>query len=474
MLKLTSPIILAVLVGSTPSVSDRIEISDDGHEAVVVDLSEPAGGVAGVSAVPYGAAPDWANALRRQVGALQAVDMNGDDLVDVVAGVYHSDSFPPYDDWHNLIYYNIGGALEADPSWISDDEVSTGDIQVALLNGDAYPDVFAANGGFAMDPSVIYFGGPGGPATAPGWSSAEPGNAWNNYALPYDLDHDGDVDVITANQGNSQFDPYRPIYVFRNTGGALATVPDWQSAESSIQNGLSMADFDGNGWEDLAVSKWSNFESGVYANGAAGLHASPSWTTGDTDTDKGVGWADVDGNGWPDLALGHDPTQLFANDAGALAPAWSASGSYFGHSELRFTDVDGDGDQDLAEVHFSNGHVNIYLNEAGVLSTAPSWTYDAPSVGTAIAFGDISGNGRLDLIVGTSGEPSIVVFYAEDLAPCPGDADGNGQVDVTDLLGLLGAWGTSNPDYDIAPAGGDGIVNVADLLALLAAWGPCL
>ena len=36
------------------------------------------------------------------------------------------------------------------PSWVSTDERSTGDIRVALINDDPYPDVFAANGGFEL------------------------------------------------------------------------------------------------------------------------------------------------------------------------------------------------------------------------------------------------------------------------------------------------------------------------------------
>ncbi len=55
---------------------------------------------------------------------------------------------------------------------------------------------------------------------------------------------------------------------------------------------------------------------------------------------------------------------------------------------------------------------------------------------------------------------------------CPWDLDGNGDVNVTDLLALLGAWGTNPggpPDFD-----GDGAVTVSDLLKLLGVWGPCL
>lgn len=56
--------------------------------------------------------------------------------------------------------------------------------------------------------------------------------------------------------------------------------------------------------------------------------------------------------------------------------------------------------------------------------------------------------------------------------PCPADVSQDGNVNVTDLLSLLGKWGTCG-----APCPEDidesGAVNVTDLLALLAAWGAC-
>jgi subtilisin family serine protease len=67
---------------------------------------------------------------------------------------------------------------------------------------------------------------------------------------------------------------------------------------------------------------------------------------------------------------------------------------------------------------------------------------------------------------GPAGDGTITLVYET----CPADTDGDGVVGVTDLLALLAAWGTNDPDADIT---GDGIVNVADLLALLSAWGGC-
>ncbi len=55
--------------------------------------------------------------------------------------------------------------------------------------------------------------------------------------------------------------------------------------------------------------------------------------------------------------------------------------------------------------------------------------------------------------------------------PCPADLDGDGNVGVSDLLGLLASWGPCKgcpADFD-----GNDDVGVSDLLALLANWGPC-
>jgi len=62
-------------------------------------------------------------------------------------------------------------------------------------------------------------------------------------------------------------------------------------------------------------------------------------------------------------------------------------------------------------------------------------------------------------------------FFAVGAAtnPCPGDIDGNGQVDGSDLGQLLGSWGLPG----VTDLNGDGTTDGADLGTLLGAWGPC-
>ncbi len=75
-----------------------------------------------------------------------------------------------------------------------------------------------------------------------------------------------------------------------------------------------------------------------------------------------------------------------------------------------------------------------------------------------------------------NGDPccnATVCATVPDCTPSSGpcDLDGDQAIGATDMLILLGAWGSDPggpPDYD-----GDGTVAVTDFLHLLAAWGPC-
>ncbi|MDP7006568.1 MAG: GC-type dockerin domain-anchored protein, partial [Phycisphaerales bacterium] len=53
---------------------------------------------------------------------------------------------------------------------------------------------------------------------------------------------------------------------------------------------------------------------------------------------------------------------------------------------------------------------------------------------------------------------------------CPGDINGDGNVDVSDLLTVIDQLGLTDSPADV---NGDGVVDVSDLLAIVDAWGPC-
>ena len=88
---------------------------------------------------------------------------------------------------------------------------------------------------------------------------------------------------------------------------------------------------------------------------------------------------------------------------------------------------------------------------------------------------DCTGSGQpdaCDIFFGDAADANGTLV--PDACECPADLSGEGQVDVMDLLVLLGAWGAcDDPGRCPADLTGDGLVGVMDLLVLLGHWGTC-
>lgn len=427
-----------------------LEIAPDGTmPAAHPSASLPApSGTAPV--VPFGATPDWQNTLRIQVGGLAAGDLDGDGKPDLAVVAYQSNSFPPYEDWRNRVYFNTGTGLQAEPGWTSADQVHSGDAAIGDVNGDGFADLVVANGGSAYAPNSIYFGSATGLATSPGWQSNAP--AWAVGMALVDIDGDGLLDLVTANQGRGSGDDFRPSYLFRNTAGTLATSPV-TIGEVSIQNSVAAGDLDGDGDIDLGFARWVNFPSALHEN-ASGSFAAVPWRTFGTGTgDRGIRFADMDGDGDLDVVIGlGNVIKIFRNDgAGVFTDVWT-SAQTASHQDLLVADFDGDGRPDIVDIDFSTGRAYLYLNRDGLPATTPDWSYDAPGSGTALAAADFNGDGRLDLAIGYSGQPSVVVFLNQlpvedaifadgfDPVPQPGCTWNTAAGTPGGSLSTLGLW----------------------------------
>jgi len=98
-----------------------------------------------------------------------------------------------------------------------------------------------------------------------------------------------------------------------------------------------------------------------------------------------------------------------------------------------------------------NGQLNVTDIFLGTVFYDMGWPFGVQEV----QIDRIYMSGQLDLT-------SIIL-------PCPEDINGDGTIDVTDLLIVIGNWGRSG-DGDVT---GDGMIDVSDILAIVGAWGPC-
>jgi hypothetical protein len=191
-------------------------------------------------------------------------------------------------------------------------------------------------------------------------------------------------------------------------------ISGWISLETQVQSGLSIKiKYRYVSMGDLAASKWANYASGVYFNNNGVINSLPGWTVGNTETQKGIVWADFDRDGFQDLAISGSGVQtvIYQNVNGVLTgPVWISNSVSTSAQELISGDVDRDGYPELAVVHFGSKRIEIFKNRTGVLDTDPTWLYIAGSSATSISFGDVNGDGYLDLAVGTARTHFIQCF----------------------------------------------------------------
>lgn len=281
-----------------------------------------------------------------------------------------------------------------------------------------------------------------------------------------DVDNDGDMDLIIS--GFSSVTSSSATILYKHDGGSQF-IHDTTLAHLN-QGSVHFADIDNDNDLDLLVTgkDASNIRhTKLFFNDGTGYYTEDltHGITGVNYSDADFG--DVDGDGDLDLIItGESPayiTELYLNDGnGNFTLVTGTSFSPGRGGEIKFFDVDGDGDLDFlvtgSDVGPSSENTDLYINDGSGNFTVDNSLAIDNFVSSSFDVGDVDGDGDLDVII--NGRHNFVdesILYLNDgngnftQAPGPtflggtrsditfGDLDGDNDLDF-----IVMGWGPSN------------------------------
>jgi Ca2+-binding RTX toxin-like protein len=395
--------------------------------------------------------------------ALADVDHDGDlDIFFVNHGGINPDDTSINTGESNVLLINNGDgtftpkALDAPGSEGNGDAVAFGDV-----NGDGFLDALVAYDGEGRgQPIRVYIGDGTGNFTATdveGTGVEGPAGGTSLRALDLalgDLDGDGDLDALVANDGD-------PNQVLINDGNGNFTAAYVQFfTDSTVDEFVDAPDTEGVALADLDLD---GDLDGVFTNDGQGVQLAINERNNGGPPLEVPPPVDIDGDGTPDHPVIDDFFDLrivegTGGDEVTGNPGKSSKASAIG-------DFDGDGDFDIAVANTNLAHDVEEFNQ--LLINDGYGNFTAVDIGEPrrtenIVAGDIDGDGDLDLLISNATLPG------ED--PEPNQAlinDGRGNFTAVDLTGpdlarvSRGlALGDVNGDGEDDPVDANGLPNI--------------
>ncbi|NNM16548.1 MAG: T9SS type A sorting domain-containing protein [Bacteroidia bacterium] len=335
-------------------------------------------------------------------GSIAFADVDGDGDQDVL--ITGEDSLLSYT---AKLYSNDGSGNYTLVSGTPFDGVINSSIAIADIDGDGDQDVLITglNNMLAIISKLYSNDGSGNYTLVSG--TPFDGVIGSSIAFA-DADGDGDEDVLITGENNSG------SYIaklYHNDGSGNYTLVSGTPFDGARYGSMAFADIDGDMDQDVLITGENNtgtYVSKLYSNDGSGNYTLVSGTPFNGVQGASIAFADVDGDGDEDVLiigrdnLGNYISKLYNNDgSGNFTLVNGTPFDGVGSSSIAFSDVDGDGDQDvlITGANISGSYIaELYIND-GIGNYALESGTPFDGVIGSIAFADVDGDGDQDVLI---------------------------------------------------------------------------
>lgn len=215
-----------------------------------------------------------------------------------------------------------------------------------------------------------------------------------------DFDNDGDADIVTAESSSNN-----TIGVYLNDGSGGYTFSDTTKTMNGATAKITIADFNQDGYPDVAVTVSGTTNVEVFINDQSGSFNTPTAYAFTTSYPNGIESGDINLDGYPDIVATRysgDAVHVLFNDGDGTFTAQTAvtvgGGPYI---SIQLIDADSDGDLDIVTGDWDDNTISVAKNNGdGTFASHTAFNMLGSGLYTGtIESGDIDGDGDLDLVV---------------------------------------------------------------------------
>ncbi len=403
-------------------------------------------------------------------------DFNNDGKLDTVLPVYSAATGATSE--ISILLGNGNGTFQAAVHVSAGTNIFS--VAVGDFNGDGKADLILADGGSSttmpvIAPSInVMLGNGNGTFLPPTIFPIPVTGDTPSHIIVGDFNLDGKEDVAVSNTGSAD------VTIFLGNGnGTFGTGVNYSTGTQVGAFGLALGDYNGDGIPDLAVVE--DVLVILLGNGDGTFHLGSSNMTGNFPIDVQTG--DFNNDGKADLAVAsftdNQVTVLLGNGNGTFVeqPAYNVGTN---PESITVADLNGDGKQDLAVANSfilstpPMGSVSV-LTGNGDGTFQPQATYATGLAPVAIAQGDFTGQGTVDLVTadygdGTGTNPGDLGVLtstgcvASISANAPTSFDSNGTSFIVTVNAISGtcSWTATAPSWAfLSTTGGTGYSQIA-------------
>jgi enediyne biosynthesis protein E4 len=390
------------------------------------------------------------------------IDYDQDGLMDLYfVQSAATDIYKPPHPLRSALYHNNGDGTFTDVT----DKAGVGGVghygqgvAVGDFDNDGYPDLYVTGYGRAI---LYHNNGDGTFTDVTAKAGVADEGGWSTSAGWFDYDKDGWLDLVVLNyidwspKNNIWCGDRRPGYrsychpgnykgqhiklYHNNRDGTFTDVSDSSGVGKPEAKGMGLvlADFNNDGWTDVAVANdsWPNF---LFINKHDGTFEDDSFTSGIAagedgryEAGMGIDAADVNGDGWQDVYITHldfELNRLYLNhrdgtfDDDTFRSGIGNKAIQMSGVAMKFLDYDNDGWNDILQLNGAMlDNVNLYHSEVtykepllmyrnlgkgefAKASNSLGPDFVRPIAGRGLATADFDNDGDIDIAVNVRGD----------------------------------------------------------------------